>query len=413
MKIAQITYGAYDSSAVTRLSRALNKCGVQSDLIAVKLGAGVSGTCVQASQIHRAMNHAKWISENKAVNRKYQKTPMLFDVSDFGVMTDIQIKKLSEYDVLHMHYINGMISYRQMQQLTDLHKPMFWTMHDCWAFTGGCHYMAFGCDKYKDRCTACPVLNSGFDDISTACQRKKIESYPNTINIISPSKWMNERVKQSRIFGKNPSDQIYNGVDLNVFHGKEDCEKNQNNRKVILIGADSPVASPYKGYSHIVNALKGLRDAHPGLSEKIELVFFGGGCDPERLKKDFDGYQIKLKGFVTRQEDVAKLYREADVFLTASLYDNLPTTLIESLASGTPCVGYKTGGIPEIVDHQVNGYLAEREDDIGLAKGLLWVLENNKENVLGRQGREKAEKCFNDMDSAKNHIRLYHERLGM
>lgn len=404
MKVAQITYSANPSSAVTRLSKSLNMQNIQSDILAIKSN-NIEIKKIKPNIVNKVINHIIYISEKKILKILYpRKNQMYFDISNYGCITKKFIVALQDYDIIHIHWINGMLSYKDIKKISNINKPVLWTMHDCWAYTGGCHH---GCNNFKELCGNCKILNSNNkNDISKYVLKKKIKNFSNNLIIISPSKWMDERVKTSTLFKNNKSYYIPNGIPTNIF-------KSYNNKHGlyrILVGADSPQKSPYKGYEYLVKTIKIIVEKYPNYSQKIELIFFGNNCDSEIIRKDLAGVKsIKFEGYINSQEKLAKLYSSANYFLCTSIYDNLPTTLIESLACYTPCISFDTGGINDIIDHKFNGYLAERLNCEDLAKGIIWCINNNNKNILGENGRAKVMSCFSDYLMAKRHSELYKE----
>ena len=267
MKVAQITYSANPSSAVTRLSKSLNMQNIQSDILAIKSN-NIEIKKIKPNIVNKVINHIIYISEKKILKILYpRKNQMYFDISNYGCITKKFIVALQDYDIIHIHWINGMLSYKDIKKISNINKPVLWTMHDCWAYTGGCHH---GCNNFKELCGNCKILNSNNkNDISKYVLKKKIKNFSNNLIIISPSKWMDERVKTSTLFKNNKSYYIPNGIPTNIF-------KSYNNKHGlyrILVGADSPQKSPYKGYEYLVKTIKIIIEKYPNYSQKIELIF--------------------------------------------------------------------------------------------------------------------------------------------
>ena len=412
MKVAQITYSAYDSSAVTRLNNGLKKIGVDSKIFAFHFGNNVKGTLIRRTPYERVLDHVKWIAERTYINRKYtNRTSMLFDISNYGSLSKKKLLDfgLDEYDIINLHYINGMFSYKQFYSFLHMGIPVVWTMHDSWAFTGGCHH---GCDNYKDKCGKCWALGSTKEnDISNKCLLDKERYTSDQLRIVSPSHWMDDKVKYSNLFRYNKSTCIHNGIDTNIF-----CYKNKDQAEsrdiVILMGANSPMDSPFKGYKYSVDTMNIFAKKFPNYSKRIIIRFFGKNCDVDLLKKDFDSsYRLESMGYISSQEDMARLYQSSDFFLCTSTFDNLPSTLIESISCGTPCISFCTGGIQDIIEHKKNGYLSKTKDANDLAEGIKWCIDNNRNNVLGHNGRQTAIEKFKDTEIAKLYAEFYSEAL--
>ncbi len=276
----------------------------------------------------------------------------LFDRHGFGSVnaTGTFIKQVENYnpDVIHLHnihgyYINIEILFRYLKSAG---KPVVWTLHDCWSFTGHCAYFDYiGCDKWKTGCYACPQKKeypaSLFADSSKRNYEEKKELFTSVKNmtIVTPSNWLANLVKQSYL-GKYPVKVIPNGIDLDIFQpipgGFRDRYHLQN-KKIIL------------GVANIWNFRKGLEfflKLADKLDDSYQIVLVGV---TEKQKKELPPNVLGI----TRTDNVkqlAELYTAADVFVNPTLEDNFPSTNLEALACGTPVITFNTGGSPESVD---------------------------------------------------------------
>jgi glycosyltransferase involved in cell wall biosynthesis len=111
---------------------------------------------------------------------------------------------------------------------------------------------------------------------------------------------------------------------------------------------------------------------------------------------------------VTDEKKMIAYYNAADVFVTPSLEENLPNTLMEAMACGTPCVGFRVGGIPEMIDHESNGYLAKTFDAQDMAHGIQWVFEHPE---AGQAARTKALNSYAERIVAEKHLDFYQKAL--
>ena len=160
------------------------------------------------------------------------------------------------------------------------------------------------------------------------------------------------------------------------------------------------------------DARKGLRyfvDSLSFVDLDIDLVVFGKNS---HLALSHDKYKVYDFGLISSSELMKELYQATDIFILPSLQDNLPNTVMESMACGTPVVAFRVGGVPEMIDHKVNGYLAEYMSAEDLARGIEWVLKNNENNVLGKSAREKVVREYSEEIVAKKHIQLYESLLN-
>jgi glycosyltransferase involved in cell wall biosynthesis len=163
-----------------------------------------------------------------------------------------------------------------------------------------------------------------------------------------------------------------------------------------------------KGFSYFQDALNLLKVNHPELSQNIELLVFGQADDEALAKLPFKTHKL---GHLSDINQIVRAYNAASVFVTPSLEENLPNTIMESFACGTPAVGFSIGGIPEMIDHQQNGYLSEYRSVDSLATGIQWVLENNTEGKLSEKAREKVRSSYAEDVVAKQYSQLYKSLL--
>ena len=314
-------------------------------------------------------------------------------------------------DIVHFHWIcDGML---RIEELKRINKPIIWTLHDMWAFTGGCHYSE-GCERFQQACGNCPQLNrSSKNDLSSSILRRKKEAWSGLdITIITPSKWLAECAKKSSLFKGRRIEVIHNGLDLNLFKpiDKTTARKIWDlpiDKKLILFGAINATSDHRKGSDLLYDCLKQLADRWSG---KAELVVFGAS-EPEN-SLGF-GPPVHYLGHLHDDVSLALLYSGADVMVVPSRQDNLPNTVVESLACGTPVLAFNIGGMPDIVDHKLNGYLAKPFDTSDLAVGINWVLSDNaRHKELCIKAREKAVACFDIKKVAGQYAELYMEVSG-
>lgn len=316
-----------------------------------------------------------------------------------------QIKSISP-DIVHLHWIcGGML---RIEDLKRINKPIIWTLHDMWAFTGGCHY-SDGCVQFQQSCGNCPQLNrSAKNDLSRSVLKRKEKAWSKLdITIVTPSDWLAECAKESSLFGRHRVEVIHNGLDLNLFkpiNKTTACEiwDLPINKKLILFGAMSATSDYKKGFDLLYDGLKQLSAQW---SDKAELIVFGAS-EPES-PPDF-GLPVHYLGHLYDDVSLSLLYAAVDVMATPSRQDNLPNTVVESLSCGTPVVAFDIGGMPDMIDHQINGYLAKPFDTSDLAVGIGWVLsDENRHKELCIKAREKAMACFDIKKVAMHYADLY------
>lgn len=360
-------------------------------------------------------------SRNKVVNKIQHSRWNRYPERDQVFMSDLRgtdlhgaLKKL-DYDVLHLHWINN--RFVSLEALPK-NKPIVWTLHDSWPFCGVCHYF-IECGEYKRKCGCCPFLHSGCsDDLSHQVWKKKAALYKQLdLHVVSPSRWLADCAKQSSLLGQFPITVIPNCLDVEAFRPLEkkeistkwsDLIQVKSQKKLVLYGAINAVRDKAKGFSHLMAALTILETQ--GYADSLELVVFG--ADQSELEMEIDSrISIHYLGYVSDLPEMSSLYNLADVTVVPSISENLSYTIMESLSCGTPVVAFNIGGNGDMIDHQVNGYLAKEKEDDDLAAGILWCLKNNQELDLSHAAREKVLKDYG-VDSVCNRYKgLYYNTL--
>ena len=316
-----------------------------------------------------------------------------------------------EPDLINLHWVCS--SYLQIETLAKLNKPLVWTLRDMWAFTGGCHYSG-DCDRYTSSCGACPQLKSSKNcDLSRWVWQRKAKAWKNLdLTIVALSSWLAKCAKSSSLFKDLPIKVIPNGIDTNTFKpmNKKIAREQLNlpqDKKLVFFGAARATSDKRKGFEPLQKALQHLSKS--GYQDELELVIFGGGR-PDN-PPDF-GFKEHYLGKFSDALLLALIYSAADVFVAPSLEENLANTVMEAIACGTPCVAFDIGGMPDLIEHQQNGYLAEPYKIEDLGKGIAWVLENEaRHQKLSYRAREKVEQEFTLETPAHRYASLFNEIL--
>lgn len=297
-------------------------------------------------------------------------------------------------DVVNLHWIgDGFVA---AEALSEFNKPIVWTLHNMSAFTGGCCYSQ-ECDRYTKSCGNCPILGHNKSwDLSRWVWQRKAKAGPNLkLTVLTPSKWLADSAKSSSLLKNSNIRVIPNGLDTGTY---KPCDRQTarnilnlpQDRQLILFSALNSTSKKRKGFPLLLQALKQLSNYEN--SHNWELIVFGTSQPKE--KQDID---LKTRYLGTLSDDIflAIIYAAADVFVAPSVQDNLPNAAMEALACGTPCVAFKIGGMPDLIEHKQNGYLAHPFATEDLAQGIAWVLESRQRwQVLSSRAREKVEQEF-------------------
>ncbi|PWV65632.1 glycosyltransferase [Plasticicumulans acidivorans] len=380
MKVLLVSHadaGGGAAIAAHRLHIALQKNGVASEMLVVRKSHD-DPSIVQIVQ-------DGWPKLMAGIRRQLARRLMRLQTTSNTVLHSPAVFRtgLAEYinstdaDVVNLHWVcDETIS---IEEIAEIRKPIVWTLHDTWPFCGAEHYfdplmtLRFieGYTK-KNR----PQEYKGLD-LDQWVWRRKIKSWKNKrFLLIAPSQWMAFQAQSSMLFKNQRIHVVSNGLDTEIFRPLDKllCRKKWNlpaDKKLILFGAASSTSDPRKGFNYLRDALNEI--ASKGLKNKIEAVVFGSKEKPENQCINLVTHYV---GNIFDETQLATLYGAADVFVTPSMQDNLPNTLLESMSCGLPCVAFSVGGIPEIIDHGVNGYLVDGFSTKKLAESILLVFDD-------------------------------------
>ena len=324
-------------------------------------------------------------------------------------LSDIQLETIPEVmeaDIINLHWVAGLLDYANAPLLLR-DKQIVWTLHDMNPFTGGCHYSG-NCTKYRSSCGACPQLGSANEeDLSRQIWNQKNYFFNNlNVHVVTPSEWLAKCVSHSTLLSEKPVEVIPNGFPLDIFLPKEKTKARQmlnlpKNAKVILFGADS-VVNARKGFVYLLGALNKMASKKDG-----DVVILTFGNLPEGIKIDTT-YTLHSLGSITDENKLAYAYSAADVFVIPSLEDNLPNTVIEAMSCGVPVVGFEIGGIPDMIEHKKNGFIAKPKDISSLLEGIDWALSLSDEGIdVSTFCRDYAENKFSQKIQAEAYKKLY------
>lgn len=309
-------------------------------------------------------------------------------------------------DLVHLHWTNA--GFVPIHLLPRLRVPLVWTLHDMWPLTGGCHY-ARDCSGYQANCGNCPVLHSRRTwDLSRAVLNWKARCWRGLdIHLVAPSRWMAQAAAGSRLFRDTQISIIPNGLDLAVYRPWQRALARDILRlpggPLVLFSAARGLGTPYKGGDLGVRAVAALREQ----GHDATLLVMGGGADAAHAKLPVPVHWL---GQLHDDASRALAYAAADVSLSCSSEDNLPYTVMESLACGTPVVAFQVGGVADMVDEGHNGYLVPPGDVAALVRGMAAVLADRQS--LSLAARRKAEQTFDIRQVATAHRQLYEQLLA-
>jgi len=305
-------------------------------------------------------------------------------------------------DIINLHWVAEFIDYKNFFKKSN--KKIIWTLHDMFAFTGGCH-VSFGCNGFKEDCKNCPQLIGTLDNnYASYLLEKKRRALKNIsdLTIVCPSRWLATESSSSKIFKKFKHHVIPNGIDGRIFKpsSKLLSRKNLNiplDKKIVLFISDYLFRNG-KGFFHLFKALEKLDDKN--------ILIFAVGSTQVKLYWE----NLITFGTIKTEQEMAMAYSAADVYVIPSFAENLPNTAIESLLCGTPVIGFPVGGIVDIIQEGFNGFICKDTSVYSLAFKLNEFFKDNicfdKEAI-----REDAIKRFDIDVCTNNYINLYEKIL--
>ncbi len=312
-------------------------------------------------------------------------------------------------DVVHLHWINAEML--KIENIKKINKPLVWTMHDMWPFCGAEHCVINDCRRYSRSYTKTNRNKSDRGlDIDRWVWERKFKNFPSLeVVVVCPSNWLASCAKESVLFMDKRVEVIHNGLDLGVYkpivkHLARQILSLDESKRYILFGAQTAIGNIGKGYEYLKCAI----DNYLQFSEKeIELLIFGSSCPKDNV---FSKYKSHYLGIIYDDVTLGLLYSAADVMVVPSILDNLPNTAVEAIACACPVVAFSVGGLSDVIEHKMNGYLATPYEAKDLAFGIDWVLKDSERyKILSQNARRKAEEKFDIKKIAKQYIKLYHE----
>ena len=396
--------------AASRLMMALNNNGVKAKML---VRDKETDTLTVVGLPKSPMNRWRFLWERLVIFfRLHLQRRHLFEVDMANVGADItKVREFQEADVIHLHWINqGMLSLGGIRQILRSGKPVVWTMHDIWPATAICH-VTLGCRHFTTQCCHCRLLPGGGADkdfSTTVWQRKRRLMDEGTIYFVACSHWLESEAKKSALLKGQKVTSVPNPIDTHIYKKGNRQEARQRlglplDRKLILF-ASQRVTNENKGMSYLIEACRQLTDI-----PQLGVIILGGHAEEVVDQLPLEAYPL---GYINDERRIVDVYHAADVFVLPSLSENLPNTIMESMACGVPCVGFRVGGIPEEIDHKKNGYVAEYANADDLARGIRWILSEADYGQLSEQAIHKVAHNYSQRSVASQYIEVYNQALA-
>jgi glycosyltransferase involved in cell wall biosynthesis len=292
-------------------------------------------------------------------------------------------------------------------------RPVVWRLDDMWPMTGHCIY-SFDCTRWKTGCGSCPIVAdypSLRRDRTALLWRLKRRAYRRaSLTLVAPSRWMAGLTRESPLLDRFPIHVIPNGLDVQVFRPIPRSSAREvlglDPRKRVVLFGSHMASDRRKGAGLLAEALARLA---PPSRKDVELLTIGRGSPGWDASIPLP---VRHLGPIRDDALLATIYSAADVYVLPTLADNLPNTLIESMACGTPVVSFDVGGVAEAVRHLETGYLAKARDVEDFTRGMALLLDDPAlRAAMGRRGREVVEQDYTLELQARRFLEVYREAI--
>ena len=391
--------------AANRLMKALNNNGVKAKML-VRDKESDTLTVVGLPKSPLLHWHFLWerlvIFVRSRFSRKH-----LFEIDLANTGSDItRLPEFQEADVIHLHWINqGMLSLSGIHKILRSGKPVVWTMHDIWPATAICH-LTLGCRSFSSTCKSCRLL-PGSSGLAQSVWRKKQRLLEDgNIFFVACSRWLESEAKASALLKGHKITSIPNPIDIHIYNRCNKKEARQRlglpaDKKLILF-VSQRVTNRNKGMAYLMEACDQLKDL-----PQLGVVILGGHA--EEVTTQLPTFPL---GYVNDEHRIVDVYNAVDVFVLPSLSENLPNTIMEAMACGVPCVGFRVGGIPEEIDHKQNGYVADYRSAEDLARGIRWILTEADYESLCQHAVHKVAQNYSQQSVAIKYLDVYQQAMA-
>ena len=395
--------------AASRLLHALNRHGVETEML-------VRDKQTDNPRVHALGNgplmRARFVAERADIFLRNGLTRQnLFSIDTGGYGADISRRpEFERADVIHLHWVNqGMLSLHDVERVLRSGKRVVWTMHDMWPFTGICHYAA-DCRGWETGCGNCPLLRRpGEHDLSWQTFRKKAALYGrHSLRFVGCSDWLARLAKRAPLLKGQRVESVPNPIDTTRYCPGDKAAARARlglpQNRLLMLFVAYKATDPKKGVVFFQEAVERLCAAHPELRDRAGVAVVGR--EAETLRGAF-ALPLYPTEYVSDTATMLDFYHAADVLVMPTLMDNLPNTIVEAMACGVPVVGFEVGGLPQMIDHGKNGWLAPPQDAPRLAELLFRTLTDGRIGQLGEAAREKALACYSEQAVAERFISIY------
>lgn len=270
--------------------------------------------------------------------------------------------KKKKYDIVNFHWTGAFL----FNYYKSSSYKIFWTLHDMNPFTGGCHY-SDGCDGHTTDCSNCPLLKKSKSQslFIKHTFRRKINFSRLKINFICLSRWIKNELCRGKLYDESlhKSFNLPNTIDINYFKPKN------IKKKYDVLFISSNLKDKRKGGIFVKHLIK----------RNPELNFLIVGSNYEQY--DHNRENVYYVGEVKSEKKLIEYYNKSKILIIPSVEENLSNVILESLACGTPIVGFNIGGNKDFIKYGYLGELSYKINVESLEKAMLKLLSKNMEQT--------------------------------
>ena len=415
MKIVHVSTsetGGGAARAANRLHRGLQRLGHQSSMFVAK-SMGNDSSVLRFRSPDGIWEKALPLIRRRLIQRDHRRYPSAHSLGYEKFSDDRSpyrrwlMNQLPDCDIINLHWVADFLDHPFFFDHRPPGTRVVWTLHDMNPFTGGCHYDG-GCGGFAKKCGCCPQLGSNDEhDLSRKIWQRKQKTFGRiprrSLHLVTPSRWLATEVQRSPILGHFSVSVIPNGLVTDAFSPTDRSAARfaldvPQDAKVILFAAQN-VTNSRKGYSLLLETLNGLQ-----MMPDLFLVSLGSG----ELPAEIPTRHLNLN--FQNDRHLSLVYSAADLFVIPSLQDNLPNTVMESMACGTPTVGFDVGGVADMVRPGMNGILVPPGDARSLGEQMIALLNAPQACAeMGARSRKIALAEYSLKAQAERYVELYNQ----
>lgn len=406
--------GGGAAKATFRLFQALRRSEAETLMLVGESSSGHPGVVtleVEESPLLRKARNQYWMGQHALIDLRRSLVSNSWFSLPYPGFDLSGLPLVQNADVINLHWVSQFQSVESISRLMDTGKPVVWTLHDENPFTGGCHYSGH-CREYMDLCRECPQLKDDRFNVPATVLANKLRHWRGRLDIVTPSRWMADAARKSRVMGECPIHVIPNSLDTELYRPRPG--ESERERLGIPPGATCILFNAEvhgelrKGFPQLLRALEHCL-AQPAFRRKaaagdIRLITVG-----RNKENDFRlGMPVHTLGYIRNEETMARIFNACDFFVLPSLEDNLPNTVLEAMASAVPVIAFAAGGVPEMVAHGKTGLLCPAGDSRSLAEAIIRLTENpGLRRRMGDKARQVAESVFYPEAQASAYLELF------